>query len=286
MEEVAKNIFIEVNYDEVNVGAVVTPSGVFCIDVPSYARDARDWAARMHRLSPYPVQGIFLTDASGDRILNTRWLNAPIIMHQNAAQQLNSFDKKYPQHLIDSLIARNPHRGRELNNGQAERSAISFSGETVMYKYGHEFILHHKGGPSAGNAWITLPASKVLFCGDSLMVGTYPHLLSKTSAKWIDSLKELKTLFGTYTIVPGRGSAATPSAVDVQISYLTRMRETVIEYIKAGQDRDFLSKLVKEFNGAYPASMHPTEWTKQAILTSLENVYDEVQSKLAQGIEI
>ena len=286
MEEIAKNIFIEVNYDEVNVGAIVTPSGVFCIDVPSYARDARDWAARMHRLSPYPVQGIFLTDASGDRILNTRWLNAPIIMHQNAAQQLNSFDKKYPQHLIDSLVIRNPHRGRELNNGQAERSTINFSGETVMYKYGHEFVLRRAGGPSAGNAWIVLPEKKVLFCGDTLMVGTYPHLLSKTSRRWIESLEELKTLFGTYTIVPGRGSAATPSAADAQIAYLTRMWETVVDYVKTGQPREGLSKLIKEFNGAYPASMHPADWTKQAIHTSLENVYDEVQSRLAQGKEI
>ena len=70
MQEVAKNIFVETEYDDVNVCAILTPAGIICIDVPTYARDARDWAARLHRLSPTSAANHF-DEQHGDRVLNT-----------------------------------------------------------------------------------------------------------------------------------------------------------------------------------------------------------------------
>ncbi|HFQ94131.1 MAG TPA: hypothetical protein ENK32_08995, partial [Anaerolineae bacterium] len=76
MEQIANNIYVETNYEGVNVGAIVTPKGVIAIDAPSYTRQARDWAMRLNALHPKGIQYTILTDWHGDRILNTRWLNA------------------------------------------------------------------------------------------------------------------------------------------------------------------------------------------------------------------
>ena len=56
MREIAENVFIETEYDGVNVGAVRTRRGIIAIDVPSYPRQARDWAMRLHTFTPREVQ--------------------------------------------------------------------------------------------------------------------------------------------------------------------------------------------------------------------------------------
>lgn len=278
MEEVAKQIYIETTYDEINVGAIVTPTGVICVDVPSYARDARDWAARMHRLSPYPVQNIILTDACGDRILNTRWLNAPIIMHQAAADRLKSYDKKYPQSLLESLAIRNPHRGRELSNGPVEHATASFSGEIVIYRHGLTIELKHAGGPTRGNAWVCLPQHKVIFAGDTLMLDRHPHSAERSTQQWIDSLQEMLKLVDTHTVVPGRGNIVTKEGIQATIEYLQMMFETVTAYVEAEQSRESLSTLVPNFLNLFPIGAHPIDWVRDQVENSLGNMYDEVKS--------
>lgn len=76
-ERTGKNIFVETHYAGVNVGAILTYKGLIAVDVPTFPREARDWAIRLHRLNQYPLQFVILTDYSGDRTLNTRWLSAP-----------------------------------------------------------------------------------------------------------------------------------------------------------------------------------------------------------------
>lgn len=277
--EVANQVYIETYYDGVNVGAIVTPTGVIGVDVPSYAKDARDWAARMHRLSPYPVQQLILTDASGDRVLNTRWLNAPLMMHQFAADSLRSYEKKYPQAFIESLSQRNPHRGRELNNGPVEHPTMSFSGEIVMFKHGQRVILKHAGAPTKGGCWVILPERGILFAGDTLMINTHPHLASPSSKEWIASLIDLKEMIGKYRVVPGRGERATEEGIDASIAYLQEMREVVSVHIEADKPRDMLQTALPRFLGQFPLGTLPAEWVMQQIRLSLGYLYDEVKSE-------
>ena len=279
MEEVSKQIYVETKYDEVNVGAIVLPNGIICVDVPSYARDARDWAARMHRLSPYPVQYIFLTDANGDRILNTRWLNAPIVTHQYSAERLRSYDKKYPQAILESLSARNPHRGREINNNLVEYPTMSFTDEMAMQRH-HDLVLFRSaGGPMRGSSWVVLPSRKLIFTGDTLMVDLHPHLGAPTATKWIASLEELQSLATTYTLIPGRGDHRLAiAAIGHALDYLKTMREKVLAHEESGQPRELLANYVSQFIDLYPA-IRPKTWTSQAIRLSLGYILDEIRSE-------
>ena len=112
MQEIANGIFIETEYEGVNVGAIVTSEGLVCIDTPSYPRDARDWIMGLERLHAKPIRFLILTDAHGDRILNTRWFNASIIAQQAVAEKLLGYEKRYPQSFIESLSQRDPKHGR------------------------------------------------------------------------------------------------------------------------------------------------------------------------------
>ena len=284
MEEIAKQVYVETAYDGVNVGAMVTPTGVLCIDVPSYARDARDWAARMHRLSPYPVLNIILTDSNGDRVLNTRWLNAPIIMQQASADVLAGYDKRFPQLLLESLSARNPHRGRELSSGPVEHPTMSFSGEVVMFKHGQQIVLHSAPGPNPGTAWVMLPERGVIFAGDTLMVDSHPLLAAGTSGAWLASLEKLRGYARTHTIVPGRGPAllsgdgSAIAAIDSCVDYLNAMRARVQAHIDAELPVESIVTHIPEFMAKFPLGMLPIDWVRQQIKLSLGFIYDEVQS--------
>lgn len=277
--EIAKQVYVETYYDGINVGAIVTPTGIICIDAPTYAKDARDWAARMHRLSPYPVHTIILTDCSGDRILNTRWLNAPIIMQQNAADQLRSYERKYPQPLLDNLATRNPHRSRELSSSPVEHAAASFSGEIILYKHGREIVLRHAGGPTTGNLWVILPDRKVIFTGDTLMVDAHPHLNAPIGRAWLAALEELRGLVHEYKLAPGRGGDVTPAAIDAAIAYLRAMRERVTEHIEKRRAREQLSGYIPEFLDVFPPGYNAREWVVQQIRHSLLHCYDELKAE-------
>jgi cyclase len=276
--EVARQIYAETCYEGINAGAIITPAGVICIDVPTYAKDARDWAARMHRLSPYPVQALILTDCSGDRILNTRWLNAPLIMQQNAADQLRVYDRKYPPALLEQLVQRNPHRARELTGNPVESISTSFSGEIVMLKHGREIVLRHAGGPTSGNMWVVLPDRKIMFCGDTLMVGYTPHLAAPVATAWIAALDELLTMLPDYRMIPGRGSNPAPEDITAARDWLLRMQARVQEQIAAGVPREEIAALAPEFSQNFPHDPYPPEWTLQQIANSLIYCYDELQS--------
>ncbi len=279
MEELVKDIHIETGYEGVNVGVIVTPTGVICVDVPSYARDARDWAARIHRLSPYPVQYLILTDCHGDRILNTRWLNAPIIAHQVSAEQLRNYEKKYPTQLIDSLAMRNPHRARELSAGPVEHPAMSFSGEITLFKSGRQITLRHAPGPMVGHCWVLLPDFGVAFVGDTLSVGQHPLLRDPTSAAWLANLRWLAQARQYIFVVPGRGPMQDKSAIQTVIEYLETMRGRMAEHIKANRGRDDMAELITELLPYFPHDPRPPDWLRQQMKLGLGYLYDEVKSQ-------
>lgn len=288
MEEIAKQVYAETAYDGVNVGALVTSTGVLCVDVPSYARDARDWAARMHRLSPYPVQQIVLTDSHGDRVLNTRWLNAPITMQYEAAMVLRSYDKRFPQHLLESLSARNPHRGRELSTGPVEHATTNFSGEIVMYRHGNEIVLKSAPGPLKGNCWVILPERGVLFAGDTLVVDTHPIIGDRTSEQWIETLAQLREFGKKNIVLTGRGPILQPNsdelftAINMVENYVQDMRARILAHVDAGRPREAIVTYIPEFFGRFPLQTLPAEWVRQQIKVSLGNIYDEVQSPVEE----
>jgi len=282
MEQLADRVYVETTYDGVNVGAILTQDGPVAIDVPSYPRDARDWATRLHTLNRRPVQFLALTDCHGDRILNTRWLNAPMIAHQATADRLNAYDKRYPQSLLDSLLARNPIAGRLLSNSPVERVALSFSQDLRLVKEECEVVFVAAPGPMPGNIWVYLPQAGILFAGDTITAGTHPLLAEANSEQWLATLERLRQWPQEIkVIVSGRGSLCDVSAVQPVQDYIERMRERIQQHCLEKRVRAETAAYIPEFLSMFPLNNVPTEWLEHQIRLSLERLYDEIQ--LAQN---
>jgi glyoxylase-like metal-dependent hydrolase (beta-lactamase superfamily II) len=277
MEEIADGIFAETGYEGVNVGAIVTSNGLICIDAPTYPRDARDWVTQLDRLPAKSVKNLILTDSNGDRLLNTRWINAPIVTHQSVAEKLNSYEKRYPQSMIDSLVQRNQTYGRELSGSPVDRPALSFSADMKMFEGGRVIQILHMPGPAQGTSWVKVPDAGVLFTGDSTVVDTHPPLVDLCINEWIESLEILVSRGpAAGIIVPGRGENADAIAIDLIVAYLTEIRATIAEHVSAGQSRLELAQYVGRFLPRFPYQDLPYDWLQRQILHGLERVYDEL----------
>ena len=206
MEEIADGIFVETEYEGVNVAAIITGEGVICIDVPSYPRDARDWVVQIERLHPRQIRCVILTDGNGDRHLNIRWLNAPIVAHQEVAEMLKGYDKRYPLPMIESLSKRNPQQAKDFASGPVDGVSISFTKDMSILSSNNGITLHHKPGPTKSSIWVEVPDDRILFTGDSIVNGTQPYLEEMEWQDWMNSLELLTDRQGQLDfVVPGRG---------------------------------------------------------------------------------
>ncbi len=276
MEEIADGIFVETGYDGVNVGAILTEDGIICIDAPSYPRYARDWITNLERMHRRHVQYLILTDSHGDRILNTRWINAPMIAHKIVADELNRYDKKYPQPLLASLERRNPFDGRDLTNSPVDQVSLSFSNEMTIIIAESNVVLRHTPGPMAGSIWVYLPGQGVIFTGDSIVVGMIPPASEMCSQQWLQSLNKLSAReFSTEVIVPGRGQVGNTSSIDYVTAYIEKLLITVENHIELGGDRTDLGQLVDQFTDNFPDEGSVEHWLRDEIRFGLERAYDE-----------
>lgn len=278
MEQIADNVYIETAYEGVNVGAVITGQGIIAIDAPTYPRQARDWAMRLQTLSPRPVIFTILTDYHSDRILNARWLHAPIIAHQVTAEKLDHYIKRYPANLLENMAARNPYRSREASSVSIEKAAIHFTGSFHLHKGGVHCQLLAAPGPTSGNLWIYLPAKSVLFAGDTVTTGHHPLLLEPVSDQWLQTLRRLESWpDAPHTIVPGRGEVQREYDTLPIRAYLQRMQERVRSHVGAGKAREETAVYIPEFLTMFPINELPLDWLRQQIKCSLDHIYDEIQ---------
>jgi glyoxylase-like metal-dependent hydrolase (beta-lactamase superfamily II) len=254
MQEIADGIYVETEYQGVNVGVIVTDEGLVCIDAPSYPRDARHWMGQLSRLFLRPIRHLILTDGSGDRVLNARWLSAPIVAHKSTANRLSSFEKRYPAAFIESLVERNSSAGREISSSPVDRAAVSFSKTMTLNLGGHRLLLQHAPGPSPTTIWVHLPDQAVLFSSDLICVGTHPPLSECSFQEWATSLDWLSLISGPRTtLVPGRGPfVSSEEGAALMRPYLALLDQLILSgrtlEHAAGIDEEILDALMSYFD--------------------------------------
>ncbi|MCP4360972.1 MAG: MBL fold metallo-hydrolase [Chloroflexi bacterium] len=278
MERIAENVYIEKKYDGVNVGAILTTQGIIAVDVPSYPRQARDWAMRLRSLSPRPLLFTILTDYNGDRILNSRWLNAPIAAHQITADKIYKYGKHYPSHILESLTARHPLNGRNLSSTPVDKPAVSFTRQMSILKGNTDVVLTAAPGPTTGNLWVYLPRQKILFAGDTVTTDWHPLFLEGTSKQWLETLNRLQQWpERLHTIVSGRGGAVTDETIPLMQCYLHALRSRIQQHIHDYHCREEIAQYIPDLLDMFPLNGLPADWLRSQIKRSLDHVYDEIQ---------
>lgn len=276
MNEIAEGIIVETEFEGVNVGAIVTDDVLIYIDAPTFPRDARFWSTQVERLYPGRIRFLVLTDYNGDRILNSRWLQAPLICHKETAERINSYDKRYPQKLLDSLYRRHPSESKELSNSPVDKATMSFDNSLMIQSASYDVLLNYKPGPTSGNIWVQIPENRVIFSGDTIVCDRFPPLLEMCSHSWLKTLEDFEVYKSNdFRVIPGRGSVTEPASARPMAEFIRDMRRAVREFITTNQPIEDIGQLTSRFLSLFPSGGLPAEWLAEDITQGLERIYNE-----------
>lgn len=136
-------------------------------------------------------------------------------------------------------------------------------------------VIRLDGIVGQGGAVVHLPQRRVLFAGPFVINGPHAELAGCNTARWVAALGKLKAL-AADSVVPGRGSWATPDPVSRQMRYLAELRRQVGFVISQGRSKDQLFGEVRV--GGELLVWAPYDAPR---LDDLEHVYREMTVPLA-----
>lgn len=276
MQEIAPGIFVETGFRRINVGAILTDEGFVLIDTPPYPADAQRWRDTLADLSDKPVRAIILTDCHRDRLLGSCWFDAPVIVaHDETVAYMRNLPAAFLEMSVEALTNDLPERSA-FAGVHIQLPTIGFS-QRMQLRYGDCVIpLLSMPGPTAGSLWVHLPEQRILFAGDSIIVGQHPYISSANTKNWLESLTVLRrSRFPADRIVPGRGPLVDKSATEPISNYLRLARRRVQGLYRAGRPRADTAALVPELLEVFPCADGDLERIQRRIKAGLDRIYEE-----------
>jgi len=283
MQEIAEGIVISSEFRRITVGAIATGSGVICVDVPPFPADARRWHSELLEHFKQPIYAVVLTDAQRDRLLGLHWFDEAIIVAHDAAMAAM---RLLPPGFVDQsadLLATNSDERISFMGVRLHYPRVTFSARLLLHNGGAAIPLLAMPGPTPGNVWIHLPEQRVVFTGDSVVVGMPPYMARPQSKAWLDSLTLLRRpRFAADVIVPGRGPLTTKEATRPLSEFLRYVRRRVQNFYRARRLRAELPALLPEVLALLEIPPGEEDEVERRIRAGLESIYDELLAEERQ----
>jgi cyclase len=231
-----------------------------------------------------PVKYVFDTHHHGDHVYgNPVWtrLGAITLAHAGVADEMKRYE---PQRWQDTVKSRKDVAGLNLTAPEPPRQI--FSGDTFVLDDGTRKVEFHFFGwaHTRGDGFVYLPNEKILCTGDAVANGPYNYLGDGNSANWPGVIAKAQRLDVT-TVLPGHGPAGGKEVLSGQAQYLTELRKTVGDAVKAGRKLDDL--VVKQGNRAETTiklSESVKNWVDpQGLPAQVEVVYKEITTGKPHG---
>jgi cyclase len=271
------NIFVSTEFRQINVGAVLTDEGWILIDVPPYPDDARRWRAQLSQRGPGVVLYVINTDHHRDRIIGNHWFKGYVVAHRHTADVVRALPSQFVEQAVDSL-SRNDMERATFNGVKLRPPDVSFSKRLHIKQGGREVLLLSMPGPTPGSTWVHFPEYRVVFTGDSVVVGMHPFMAAADSKSWLDTLTNLRRArFAADILVPGRGPMTDKDSTVPVSDYVRMARRRVYNLYRAGRPRADTATLMSDFIEVFPLS-EPYEDVQKQIKSGLDHIYEEYKA--------
>jgi glyoxylase-like metal-dependent hydrolase (beta-lactamase superfamily II) len=221
MHQIENGIYYEDAYSGVTLGAIILSHGTILIDAPLRGEDARSWRATLVNIGSSANRVLVSLDAHPDRTLGTRAMDTTMVTHQKTALTFRNRPTIFKGQNQDS--GAEWEMNDEVIGTRWSTPDITFTQQLVFHWGEPEVILEHHPGPALGSIWAIIPAAKVIFVGDTILLEQPPFLAHADLPAWIESLDLMLASYGDYTIICGRGGPVGIEAVRAQKLYLTKI---------------------------------------------------------------
>lgn len=274
MQEIAKNVFVEMSFTGANCGLVLTKAGGIVIDTPMIPAEGKLWAAQVAEMTD-KVLFVFNTDHHRAHIMGNQYFDAPILAHEGAWKEMANYKDTFIER-TKSHFKKQPEIQKQFNETTIIKPELTFTGRLVMMKGERELHFVHLGGHTPATSGLYLPDENILFTGDFLVVDEHPALGQCDSKEWIAKLKWLREQ-DYRLLVPGHGPLCEVDAVDPVIHYIRVMRLKVRDQYKQGRTKAESAVVISQMIDCFPYKPGTKSLIEKRIRAGVSQLYDEMK---------
>jgi glyoxylase-like metal-dependent hydrolase (beta-lactamase superfamily II) len=236
LEELADGVYAFTAEGDPNVGAVVGPESVLCVDARATPTAAREWLAALRERTDKPVAYLVLTHYHAVRALGASAYEARhVVGHANTrlwieergAQDWESEYRRFPRLFRDA----------ESIPGLTYPDVVFADALTVFLGEREVQIRYLGGGHTIGDAVVWLPQERVLFAGDLVEARAAPYMGDASVAAWQGGTLDAVGALGAEALVPGRGPALRGAAVGEAIAETREYLRTIWDTVRGVRER-------------------------------------------------
>jgi hypothetical protein len=233
MEEIASNVYLEMEFPRVVLGILKLDHGMVMIDSPFRLPDTQSWMAKLRHFGMGMEALHLLLDAHVDRTLMTHAMETDVIIHEDACDIIRN---RSASSRSQELEIGPDWTHTELPSGtRFFIPRMTFSDEVLIHWGEKPLVISHRAGSHYAGAWLIHDAQKVVFVGDSVVIDQPPFLAKANLDCWIGDLNWLSSpRFEDYQIVSSRSGLIQPESIRKMAELLTDIEEQLGELSKQG----------------------------------------------------
>jgi len=228
VEELADGVLAFTAQGDPNVGAVIGPESVLCVDARATPVAAREWLDALREHTDKPVEYLCLTHYHAVRALGASAFAAEhVVAHETTRRWIEERGEQD----WESELRRMPRLFREPDSIPGlTRPDLAFADRMTIMLGDREVQLRwFGGGHTLGDVVVWLPRERVLFAGDLVEDGAAPYMGDAGIRDWATVTLDGVAALGAEALVPGRGSA-------VRDADVARVIEETRAYLRAVWD--------------------------------------------------
>ncbi len=236
LEELAPGVYAFTAQGDPNVGAVVGPESVLCVDARATPTAAGEWLEALREVTDKPVEWLVLTHYHAVRVLGASAFAARHVVahsgthawiHERGAQDWESEYRRFPRLFRDA----------DSIPGLTYPD-VSFA-DTLTLTLGERDVqlLWLGGGHTQGDVAVWLPRERVLFAGDLVEARAAPYMGDALVTEWQAGTLDLIESLGAEVLVPGRGAALRGDEVGRGIAETRDYLRTILTTVRGAHAR-------------------------------------------------
>ena len=289
MQQIGKNIYVEIGYDWANVSAVITEAGAVLVDSPVRPSDSKHWQEVVRGLHPKGARYLITTDYHGDHVTGSSFIEgigetvdflAPQFAYNEIVKGDNAFSKEIFVNTLRDLG--HVEEADTITNAPVPLPTFCWEETMVLHLQPLTFNIKRMGGHSPATSAVFVPEEGVLFSSD-VVSHTGGGMRDAHLGDWIKALEWIESL-PIQTIVPGHGDICGMDVVHAQKERMITIRGAVADLAKKGltktetvEDESLAKRFLRvdHSRGEY--------WFKQRQETfreGISRVYDEVKGEV------
>ncbi|MDM8528381.1 MBL fold metallo-hydrolase [Anaerolineales bacterium HSG24] len=274
LQEIADDVFVDLDYEGANVGCILTDAGAVVIDTPMIPAEAKHWAKTVFSLTD-KVLYVFNTDHHRTRIMGNQYFDTRIIAHELAWREVASYKDTFIER-TKNLFKKYPEIQHQFDEIEIIRPELCFTGRMVMERGGREQVFVHLGGHTPATSGLYLPDEKILFTGDLLVVDEHPSLGQCNSEIWLKKLRWLRKQKYSM-LVPGHGPICNVDASEPLSEYIRTMRAKVRNQYKSGRTKAEAAVVISQMLDFFYYQSGRKSLIEKRIRAGVSRVYDEMK---------